>query len=152
MARATIELVQALRATAARLSNGAKYRWSHFAVCNCGNLAQTITRLTPKQIYDAAFQRPGDWGEQAMEFCPTSGYPIDWVLGKMLAIGMTPEDVRHLERLSDDRVLRRVGAGRPLRHTCREDVVLYMRAWADLLEERLEPPLGAEAALPDAAE
>ena len=134
MARPTVELVHALRATAARLSSGGSYKWSHFGQCNCGNLAQTVTRLSPEQVYRAAFARAGDWGEQAREFCPTSGYPIDFVLQRLFELGLEPEDVQHLERLSDDRVLRRVGTAQ-LAHNRREDVIVYMQAWADLLEE-----------------
>lgn len=136
MARPTLELVMALRATAARLSAGADYKWSDFARCNCGNLVQSITRLSAREIYEAAFVRSGDWGEQAREFCPSSGYPIDYVLERLFVLGLTPEDVRHLERLSDDRVLRALGV-RELRYTQREDVVAYMRAWAALLEQEL---------------
>jgi hypothetical protein len=136
MARPTLELVTALRATARRLEAGADYKWSDFARCNCGNLVQSITTLSPREIYEAAFARTGDWGEQALEFCPSSGYPIDYVLARLFALGLTPEDVRHLERLSDPRVLRALGA-RELRYTRREDVVAYMRTWAALLEEEL---------------
>jgi hypothetical protein len=149
MARPTVELVRALRVTAERLARGSAYKWSHFGQCNCGNLAQTVTQLSPEQVYRAAFVRSGDWGEQAREFCPTSGYPIDFVLERLFALGMQPEDVQHLERLSDDRVLSRLGV-RSLEHTRRENVVRYMDAWADLLEEQLPPaalsswPLAAE--------
>ena len=136
MARPTVELVQALRTTAARLESGATYKWSHFGQCNCGNLAQTVTQLSPKEVYEAAFVRAGDWGQQARDFCPTSGYPIDYLLEQLFALGMEPEDVRHLERLSDDRVLKRLGVA-TLRHNQRDDVVRYMRCWADLLEEAL---------------
>ena len=68
MARPSIKLVLALRETALRLSApSVRYEWSHFGHCNCGHLAQTLTGLSPKLIYDAAFQRAGDWGEQAKE-------------------------------------------------------------------------------------
>jgi hypothetical protein len=136
MARPTVELVTALRDTAARLSRGATYKWSHFGQCNCGNLAQTVTRLSPEQVYRAAFARSGDWGEQAREFCPASGYPIDYVFQQLFALGLDAEDIQHLERLSDARVLRRLG-GRTLAHNRREDVVAYMEAWSDLLDESL---------------
>ncbi|HEX5659206.1 MAG TPA: hypothetical protein VFX59_18560, partial [Polyangiales bacterium] len=98
--------------------------------------AQTITSLTPEQVYRAAFERAGDWGQQALEFCPTSGYPIDFVLARLFSIGVEREDVRHLERLTDPRVLKRLGV-QELAHNKRENVVTYMRAWADLLEEAL---------------
>ncbi len=146
MARPTVELIQALRVTAARLSRGAAYKWSHFGRCNCGNLAQTVSQLSPEEVYQAAFVRSGDWGEQAREFCPTSGYPIDFLLERLFELGLTPEDVRHLERLSDDRVLKRLGVT-ALAHHERDNVVRYMRAWAELLEDMLAP-----AAWPQAAE
>jgi hypothetical protein len=138
VARPTVQLVRALRTTASRLDRGSAYKWSHFGQCNCGNLAQTITSLTPEEVYRAAFERAGDWGQQAREFCPTSGYPIDFVLARLFAIGVQQEDVRHLERLSDARVLKRL-AVQELAHNRRENVVAYMRAWADVLEEALPP-------------
>ena len=36
-----------------------------------------------------------------MEFCPNSGLPIDFIIGRMLELGLEQEDLRHLERLSD---------------------------------------------------
>lgn len=149
MARPTLELVTALRTTAARLEAGSSYKWSDFASCNCGNLVQSVTALSPRAIYEAAFARSGDWGEQAREFCPSSGYPIDFVLSRLFELGLDAEDVRHLERLSDDRVLRALGV-QELVYTRREDVVRYMRAWAGLLEAQL--PLSESDGFAHAAE
>jgi hypothetical protein len=154
MARPSLELVHALRVTATRLAQGSVYKWSDFAHCNCGHLVQSVTQLSARQIYEAAFMRGGDWGEQAREFCPSSGYPIDFVLARLFELGLSAEDVQNLERLSDDRVLRELDlrdapAGshvptRPLRYTRRDDVVLYLNAWAHLLERQL----GSEAPEP----
>lgn len=144
MARATVQLIRALRTTAQRLQSGGTYKWSHFGQCNCGNLAQTVTQLTPEQVYRAAFARAGDWGEQAREFCPTSGYPIDFVLARLFELGLEREDVRHLERLTDARVLKRLGV-QELAHNERGNVVRYMNAWADLLEDSL--PIAADWSL-----
>ena len=144
MARPTVELIQALRVTATRLAGGeagARYKWSHFGQCNCGNLAQTVTKLSPEQVYRAAFDRSGDWGEQAREFCSTSGYPIDFVLTRLFELGLGQSDIRHLERLSDDRVLKRLEVS-SLAHNQRDNVVRYMNAWADLLEDTLDPSVG----------
>ena len=139
MAHPTPELVVALRRTAARLNYGVRYRWSHFAVCNCGNLAQTITDLTPDAIYEAAMERPGDWGEQAREYCATSGLAMDDIVGRILDLGMEKEDIRHLERLTHPHVLRAIADERkPLKHTRRDDTVLFMETWADLLEAKLD--------------
>jgi hypothetical protein len=135
MARPTVELVVALRRTAERLASGQQYKWSHFGQCNCGHLAQSITQLSPRQIYTAAFSRSGDWGEQARDYCPTSGLLMDDILAQLFELGMDASDVQHLERLTDRDVLAQLA--RPLRHTRRDDVVAYMNAWADLLEGRL---------------
>lgn len=137
MARPTVALVEALRVTAARLEGGAtEYRWTHMGACNCGQLAQTITKIPRAEIHRRALERAGDWGEQAVEHCPTSGLPIDHVLDAMLEVGLELGDVTHLERLSDRRVLRRLPIGeRNLSFRERGDVVRYMREWADLLDE-----------------
>jgi hypothetical protein len=100
-------------------------------MCNCGHLAQSITGLQSAEIHQSALIREGDWEQQARDYCPSSGHLIDVVLAAMFDLGLTRDDVRHLERLSDPAVIRRVG--RHLRFNNREDVVLYMQAWADLL-------------------
>ncbi|MGD8862232.1 MAG: hypothetical protein PVI30_19625 [Myxococcales bacterium] len=151
MARPTTELILALRATADRLRRGARYRWSSFAHCNCGNLVQAVTALSPEEITEAAFSSPGDWGQQAREFCPGTGYPLEYVFQRLLELGLDPDDFGHLERLSDPAVLRRLGRSVELHHNRRQDVVVYLRAWADLLESESPTPAG-EPELPVAAE
>lgn len=139
MARATVELVLALRATAARLKTGAEYRWTHMGACNCGHLAQTVTHVSREELRDWALEKPGDWTEQAIEYCPASGYPIDYVIGRLLDLGLTASDLGHLERLSCPHVLARlpVELRLGLSHREREHVVLYLEVWANLLEQQL---------------
>jgi hypothetical protein len=126
-------LIRALRETASRLEQSASYQWGHMGMCNCGYLAQSITGLTPAEIHSSAMERYGDWEEQANRYCPTSGLLIDSILASMMELGMTATDIRNLERLADPVVRRRIH--RRLRHNVRDDVVLYMRAWADELSE-----------------
>ena len=148
--RAHPDLIEALRRTASRLAAGADYRWTHMGSCNCGHLAQTVTRLPKEEIHRLALEKAGNWGEQAREYreyrppggikggeyCPTSGYPIDHVLTALFELGLDRDDIWHLERLSDPDVLRRLPLGeRDLDCRDREDTVLYMRTWADLLED-----------------
>ena len=140
MARPNPELVDALRRTIERLSSDTRYAWGHMGRCNCGHLAQSITGLTSAEIHASALAREGDWEEQANRYCPTSGLLIDTVLAAMYDLGLTRDDVRRLERLSDPRVLRRAGASH-LRFNDRGDALRYLRAWAELLEEQLSPEL-----------
>ena len=80
MATANLPLVDALRRTARKLASGASYQWGHMGSCNCGNLAQELTRLTKAEIHAFAMQGRGDWREQVEEFCPTSGLPMDLLI------------------------------------------------------------------------
>ncbi len=46
----------ALRRKAARLRKGEKDQWGHSGACNCGHLAQTLTRREPAAIYAASLE------------------------------------------------------------------------------------------------
>lgn len=182
MARPSGELILALRETAARLSREeVTYRWASFAHCNCGHLAQTITGLDPAEIQRRAMRREGDWASQARDSafrklpqldhldgpaldegawepenvgaCQVTGAPLDAVLDRMYGLGLNPEDVGYLERLSDPEVRRRLGTGtKYFPHHHRENVVAYLQAWADLLEERLGARAQAAEPILEAAE
>lgn len=146
MARANRKLIVALRATAAKLEAGAVYRWTHMGACNCGHLAQTITHLSADDIRRYAHERAGEWAEQGLEFCPTSGYPMDAVLSALFEIGLSSDDLRQLERLTHPEVVRRLPLElrKVLSYRERDHVVLYMRTFADLLEEQLPVEVPAE--------
>jgi len=175
MARASARLIIALRQTAERLTDPAvTYQWSSFAHCNCGHLAQTITQLSPREIQERAMHREGDWGTQANDFprpdyddrpaldegawepenigvCRATGARLDGVLEAMLQLGLHAHDIANLERLSDPDVRRRLGTStQHFAHYQRDNVIAYLNAWADLLEDRREG--GAEGQLPLAAE
>ena len=146
MARANRELISALRATAARLQGGAPYRWTHMGACNCGHLAQTVTQLSAADIRRYALERAGEWAEQGIEFCPTSGYPMDAILSALFALGLSSDDLAQIERLTNPEVLRRlpVDVRKELSYRDREHVVLYLRTFAELLEEQLPEAVTAE--------
>ncbi len=138
MARPNLDLIDALRRTARKLKEGAPYQWGHMGGCNCGNLAQELTKLNKDQIHAYAMQRYGDWNEQVDDYCTSSLMPIDLVISEMLGAGLMLEDLKHLEKLSDREILKRLPAERRyLKHNLRDDVVLYMTEWANLLEEQL---------------
>ena len=88
MATATPKLISALRTTAARLREGSNFQWGHMGSCICGHLAQTVTELSPAEIHRRAMERHGDWSQQSVEHCPTSGLAIDHVIDEMLALGL----------------------------------------------------------------
>jgi hypothetical protein len=136
MAKSTPELAHVLRKTAAALRSSPAYQWGHMGLCNCGFLAQQVTRLTKEEIHSRAMQRYGDWSEQLNDYCPTSGLPMDELISEMMAFGFDADDLRHLERLSDPQVLRQLPAIRPnLSFNIKEDVITYLEAWANKIDE-----------------
>ncbi|MCS6820541.1 MAG: hypothetical protein NZ551_01590 [Microscillaceae bacterium] len=139
MATPNLQVIQALRRTAQKLAQGAKYQWGHMGQCNCGNLAQEIVHMTEAEIHAHALRtREGDWSEQTAEYCGDSKLPLDSLITKMLEVGFTITDLQHLERLSDERILQRLPKEkRNLQYNLRQDVITYMLTWADMLEEEL---------------
>ena len=168
MARPTTQLVSLLRQTANRIADAkTRYQWSSFAHCNCGHLAQTLTGMDPSEIEQKRGAQAGDWGQQARDLaaphvrfhpdfgdrpaldegawepenigsCSVSGRPLDELFEQLYEVGLSPQDIGHLERLSDPAVRRHLGAN-TIRFNCfeRQNVVRYMRAWASILEEQL---------------
>ncbi len=166
MARASYTLIRALRQTATRVSSPeVVYDWAHFAHCNCGHLAQTITGLSPANIYRAAISERGDWAEQAVVFeppdygdrpaldegawepedvgrCAVTDHRMSDIFARLLDAGLEQEDIANLERLADTRVRQRLGNNTvSVAHGERDNVVAYLNAWADLLEDELAQPL-----------
>lgn len=138
MARQSLQLIDALRATAARLQSSNLYEWGHMGACNCGYLAQEITKLRKDEIHSRAMQRHGDWNEQLNDYCPTSGLPMDDLISGLLAAGLDIDDLKHLERLSDPSILQSLPTERRnLAHNVKNDVIYYILVWAALLETQM---------------
>lgn len=131
------ELIAAIERTVANFKKGAAYQWGHMGACNCGNLAQELTKLSKAEIHSYAMQRFGDWNDQILEFCPTSGYPMDLMIQKMLDFGLSLQDLSHLERLSDPEILATIPKEYrdKISKNSKEDVVLYMQNWAKLMRD-----------------
>ena len=76
---------------------------------------------------------------------------MDHVLESLLDLGLERGDLEKLERLSDAKILRRIASERrPLDKRSQRDLVLYLRTWADLLEERWLAGRELPASLPAA--
>jgi hypothetical protein len=138
MARASEKILKVLRETTERILNSPDYQWGHMGACNCGHLAQVITMKSKAEIHKRAMYGIGDWNDQLNDYCPTSGMPFDEVIAEMLGFGFDIADLKHLERLSDPRVLARLPMKMTLKRNVKEDVAIYFTLWADMIEEVLE--------------
>ena len=138
MAKASLELIKALRNTAVALDASNSYQWGHMGSCNCGHLAQEITKLNKSEIHSRAMQKYGDWNDQLNDYCPTSGLLMDDLISQLLNAGLDLDDLKCLEKLSDSRVLRTLASeDRYLSHNKKKDVFTYLNAWAEMMEKEL---------------
>jgi hypothetical protein len=138
MAKASWEVIATLRSTADRLAKSTDYQWGHMGSCNCGFLAREITHLKKDEIHKRAMQRYGDWSEQLNDYCPSSGLLMDNLISELLSVGFDTADLKHLERLSDPRILNSIPPEtRNLRHNNKADVIFYFHQWASVLENEI---------------
>ena len=137
MANSNPKLIRYIRETADRLEGGADYQWGHQGQCNCGHIVQTITELSPSEIYHRVIQTTGEWSEFANDYCMGTNLEIEEILDTLNYQGLSREDMRNVEYLSDESILSKLpGSKRYLEKNKREDAILYMRTWADVLEEK----------------
>jgi hypothetical protein len=138
MARSNPELIAAFRNTISKLKKGAPYQWGHMGACNCGNLAQELISLSKEEIHRYAMSKSGDWNEQLNDYCPTSGYPMDLMIGKLVEKGLSIEELKHLEKLSDPKILALIPLPRrnQLAKNNIHDLIFYLENWLELLENQ----------------
>lgn len=146
MAKHTLAMAETLRKTGDLVRSSPNYQWGHMGSCNCGFLAQEITGLSKNVIHQSAMERPGDWNEQLHDYCPTSGLLMDDIISRILDFGFDADDLKHLERLSDPRILASLPeSDRYLVRNKKEDVIKYLIAWAALVEQNCVSDTNVEA-------
>jgi hypothetical protein len=137
MAKPTLEFIEALRKAAKRIANKTNYNWKDIGSCNCGNLVQVVTDYSKKEISKYGIEKHGDWEMLSRLYKKNSKYKIDEIISHMLDMGMILDDFAHLENLSSGRVLSYIPEGKFLKRDNRDDVILYLNTWADMLEREL---------------
>jgi hypothetical protein len=132
-----IKFANVLRETVRRIKAGADYNWCHMGRCNCGHIAQTITKKSPQEIHELALLKSGDWKDQSIEHCNSTGYTIDHIIESILAFGLSRQELAYIERLSNPQVLRHIEPARRkvLNFKKKEDVILYFNTWAKVIED-----------------
>ncbi len=131
-------LIDALRQTSDRLEQpDVEYQWGHMGRCNAGHLIQTLTGMSSFEIVESIDFELDEWSEHAVDYCSKTGCKVDDIFITIERYGVTHEDIVKLEYLSDRRVLDNLDGGfRYLQRNDRQDVVAYMRSYADLLEKQ----------------
>jgi hypothetical protein len=152
MAKASIALIEALKSTARNIEKSPLYQWGYMGACNCGFLAQEVTKLTKAEIHRRALERHGDWTEHLNDYCSVNGLLFDDVISELIAFGFDADDLRHLEKLSDPAILKAIPlASRNLHHNIKQDVVYYLSIWVGLLEDELLTNISIDISKPEEA-
>jgi hypothetical protein len=128
------KLVSAIRRAADNISAGDGYEWGHMGRCNCGHLARELTSLSAADIQRYAMEKSGDWADQVLDFCPSSGMTMDWLISELSSYGLSHRDLIDLERLSNAEVLESAGSIELSKNKA-ADVAHYMNTWAGILEK-----------------
>lgn len=79
-----------------------------------------------------------EWSEIPEDYCAGTGLRLEYVWDRLRELGFDRDDLRHLEDLSDPRVLHALPGGhRWLQRHQRNDVVAYFLSLASVLEREL---------------
>jgi hypothetical protein len=98
------------------------------------------------EYFDAAVgDEPLATTESQRDYCPQISAPLEQVYRLFAEAGLNAQDIGHLEFLSDERVLARLGR-KDLRRNSRQDAALYLRTYAQLLSEHEHCEQKSEAA------
>ncbi|MEO6547629.1 MAG: hypothetical protein ABIN94_06500, partial [Ferruginibacter sp.] len=97
-----------------------------------------VTNFTKEEILRYAQTGFGEWTEIAEEYCSATDAPFAMVIASLQQIGLTTTDIHNIEYLADKQVLQQLQGGfRWLKRNNKEHVILYLEAFANMLEEKL---------------
>lgn len=138
MAKASVELIHALRNTVNTLEQTPDYVWKHIYSYSSNLLALEIIRLQKGETHKRTTQRYSDWNKQLSDYCTTRDSTEDNLISEMPAFGLDEDDFNHLRHLSDDAILSSLPADeRNLHPALKPDVIKYIRTWTTQLENKL---------------
>lgn len=80
----------------------------------------------------------GAWEPENVGACTLTGMSLDRVFATLLELGLDALDFQYLERLSDPAIRQRLGNHHTdFPHYEKQNVIDYLKAWADMLEQQL---------------
>ena len=114
-------LIKALKVAVNALENGTVfYNWIKPCSCNCGVVAQAILGKTRDDVKTAFMEienrtkpkrddktHASTWKEGVQYLCSITGKTDVSIFNELFSIGMSPEDITHLEFLENPAILKR---------------------------------------------
>lgn len=130
--------IEALKKTIYNLENDVyEYNWDKFESCNCGILAKSI--IGGKDLDGCGYRNsPSLYGSgaSAMFHCLATGLPLPEVYQAVKDAGFTFREMRHLEVMTDEEILKKAGMSILSRlFFDKAHLIAYLKAWVSILEE-----------------
>jgi len=121
------------------------YEWNDRTRCNCGIVARQVLQTDARglkralpPILDQGTFLPS-WRAMTQTYCSDTGLPRNEVFARLLEAGLRPVDFSHLEDLAHPEIIQRLNSTRrtnsPVIKSKKSDVIAYLRAWAEGIEE-----------------
>lgn len=170
-------LIEALERVVYNLKNGTLYyKWSHQNSCNCGVVVQSLLKLGLTEFYQKTessyiFDNKtlakymgievedthATWKNAAAVYCPITGIPTQEIFKELYELGLTNEDINHLEFMTNEAILEKSGIitrnkkkfslknffrsknnnsiSEGKYYTKKENLILYLSSWVKILKE-----------------
>ena len=131
-----MEKITALKKTIYNLENDVyHYDWCSFESCNCGVLAKTITgsnSLVAAGFLDSPTQNRKYEAFCSYAYCITTKLELPLVFQSLKDSRFTIGELNGLENLNGKNIVEKTGK---LSRTNKDDVIKYLKAWVEILEE-----------------
>lgn len=138
------------------------YDWNKPHSCNCGLVIQALTGLTSgnvSSLFSAAkidaFLKPEDrksWRDVCQVSCSITGEPIRRVFKKLKDLGMRPEDIVHLEFLSNKAILELsdIDVSTKEYYSNKKNLIKYLQSWVMIIENKYDENRLTQSAVEEA--
>jgi hypothetical protein len=150
--KALVEVITALE------KDYIRYEWNETPSCNCGLIVQSLLGKTRDEIVQLNRQEKNKvpqyikaieardtdtekyyntWKNLAQARCTITGMPLDGIFKAMNEAGFRPEDIVHVEYMTNKAILENSGINTEEKsyYSKKENLIIYLKSWLKILNE-----------------
>ena len=123
-----------------------RYDWKNQSSCNCGLIVQSLLDANENKV-NSLFQSEREktniisssplktWKAVLQQRCTATGLPMDGVFKTLLEHSFRPEDIAHLEYLSNKGILAgtKIDVKYKYYYAKKENLIEYLKSWLNIL-------------------
>jgi hypothetical protein len=126
-----------------------RYEWTEHGRCNCGLVVQAILNKNANEVQKIFDDECANlvineskitWKKALQYSCSSTGIPMKGIFKVLLDIGLRPEDISHLEFLSNKVILKDSGIDSSFNsyYQDKKNLILYLKSWIKILNAKDE--------------